>query len=96
MKMGAAFPRVTIKISKDLGGWEGIERFRWDVYAAEVDKMVREVVGESVTIKTDFVDYGATRFVLDGVWDAETYRRLNQIFYCLPDLIDPSNERFYD
>jgi len=90
-RLDEVFGIVTIKISKDFGDWVGIERFRWDVYAAEIEKAAREVVGRRMTIHTDFVDYGDSEILVEGVWDEETRREIEEIF----DRVDASDERFY-
>jgi len=85
------FGIVTIKISKDFGDWVGIERFRWDVYVAEIEKAAREVVGRRMTIHTVFIDHGDSEILVEDVWDEETRREIMDIF----DRVDASDERFY-
>jgi len=93
---------VIIKISRDVGDWDGIERFRWEAYATELEKIVGEVVrgvvGEKVPVQTVFVDYGPSEVVIndpDDVWTEEEHVEINEAFDWIKDRIDATHERFY-
>jgi len=93
---------VTIKISKDFGDWDGIERFQWDLYEAEVEHAMREaveeIVGEKVPVEVDLVDYGQSEVVIndpDDVWTVEEHVEIEEAFDWIQDRIDTTDERFY-
>jgi hypothetical protein len=72
-----AMSKVTVVYSRDWGeNFEGIDQFNWDLYEAEITKIVRvEVPGAEVEIRTDYqgritIDPDEFPDAVDEIWAA--------------------------